>query len=148
MNVPVCVGCAQASCIIRILIDFNSGLTGAIDGAIDGALVGGLMGAAFGNIAPNISVKLKKKPLPTKLLSAELKKTTSMFYKFNMIRIILLMTLVFSFIVLTTAQFGYNYGGYNGFGGGYGTGAVIGAIDGALIGAVDGALIGSMVGKK
>ncbi|KAL6742457.1 hypothetical protein Aduo_015605 [Ancylostoma duodenale] len=80
--------------------------------------------------------------------SLYLQKTTSMFYKFNMIRIILLMTLVFSFIVLTTAQFGYNYGGYNGFGGGYGTGAVIGAIDGALIGAVDGALIGSMVGKK
>ncbi|RCN33049.1 hypothetical protein ANCCAN_21126 [Ancylostoma caninum] len=38
-----------------------------------------------------------------------------------MIQHILLMSLICSFIVLTTAQFGYNYGGYNGFGGGYGT---------------------------
>ncbi|KAK6756478.1 hypothetical protein RB195_014722 [Necator americanus] len=61
----------------------------------------------------------------------------------SMARVIQLVALLFSVILLATAQFGYG-----GWGGGFGMGSVVGAIDGAMIGAVDGAMIGSMFGKK
>ncbi|KAK6756484.1 hypothetical protein RB195_014725 [Necator americanus] len=61
----------------------------------------------------------------------------------SMARVIQLVALLFSVILLATAQFGYG-----GWGGGFGMGSVVGAIDGAMIGAADGAMVGSMFVKK